>query len=431
MSEEPHTSLVPVSEALDRLRRGLQPVSKERVALAHAVGRVLAQEVVSETDLPPIANSAMDGYAVRAQDVQRASQTSPIVLDVIGDVAASVDPAQRLERGQAVRIMTGAPLPPGGDAVVPVEHTSTPQALAGVPLPDRIEVLKPVASGEYMRPAGQDVSRGEQVLKRGRRLRPADVGMLAALGVARPLVYQIPRVAILSTGDELLEVDQPLAPGQIRDANGYALTAAVRLAGAEPLRLGIVPDRLDAVVDQLELALEDGADLILSSAGVSMGAHDYVRLALEEHGELDFWRVDIRPGKPFAYGRFKQIPFLGLPGNPVSALVTFDVFARTAIAQIAGAAEERAWVVAATLEHDLESDGRESYLRASVRHDGRSYRARLTGSQDSGVLSSMVAANALLIVPSGTRRIKAGSQVVIWPLSSSGRPVVRYTDGSS
>jgi molybdopterin molybdotransferase len=255
--------------------------------------------------------------------------------------------------------------------------------------------------------------------------------MLAALGVSRPLVYKIPRVAIFSTGDELLEADQPLAPGQIRDANGYALAAAVQLAGAVPLRMGIVPDQLEAVIEHFEFAVEGDADLILSSAGVSMGAHDYVRFALEKHGELDLWRVDIRPGKPLASGRYRTVPFLGLPGNPVSTLVTFDVFARAVLAQIAGASEERPWIVMATLEEDIESDGRESYLRARVWYEGSAYRARLTGSQDSGVLSSMVAANAMLIVPSGTRRIEAGSQVQIWPLSSSGRPVVRYMHASS
>jgi molybdopterin molybdotransferase len=290
-------------------------------------------------------------------------------------------------------------------------------------------VRKSVANGEYIRPAGQDVQRGDQILKIGRRLRPVDIGMLAALGVAAPLVFRIPRVAVFSTGDELVEVDQAFAPGQIRDSNSYALAAAVQIVEAHPLCLGIVPDQLEMVIEQFEYAVDEGADLILSSVGVSMGAHDYVRLALEKRGELHLWRVNIRPGKPLAIGRFQRVLFIGLPGNPVSALVTFDVFARAAIARIAGASEERPWIVTAILEEDIESDGRESYLRARVWFDGATHRARLTGSQDSGVLSSMVMANALLIVPAGTCRIEAASRVQIWLLSSSGWPVVRWDEG--
>lgn len=415
---------MPVSEALTRLQRELKPVASERVNLTDAVGRVLAEDVTSNTDLPPFSNSAMDGYAVKSRDVRQASEENPVVLSVVGDVPASASGSQALASGEALRIMTGAPLPAGSDAVVPVELTTNPEALAGQQVQDQIEVLAAVSAADHVRPAGQDVRAGDVVLQRGRRLRPADVGMLAALGVSEPGVYRIPKVAVLSTGDELLEVNEPLTPGHIRDSNGYALTAAVRSAGADPYRMGIAPDRLEAVLGSLERAVVNGADLILSSAGVSMGAHDYVRLALQERGELDFWKVNIRPGKPLTFGWYQGVPFLGLPGNPVSALITFDVFARTAIARLTGVSREHPWHIPAVLEEEVVSDGRESYLRAVVKKDGSSYRVRLTGSQDSGVLSSLIAANALLLVPEGIRLIPAGRQVKVWALSSSGCPAV-------
>lgn len=424
MSDPSPSSLMPVSEALAKLQRELQPVAQDRVVLAHAVGRVLAEDVTSVIDLPPFSNSAMDGYAVRAQDVRQASDGHPVHLSVVGEVVAAEPGTHEVAPGEAVRIMTGAPLPVGSDAVVPVEWTSRSEALAGTPVPSQIEVRQSVNAGEHTRAAGQDVRAGETVLQQGRRLRPADIGMLAALGVSKPLVYRKPKVAVLSTGDELLEVEETLTPGHIRDSNGYALGAAIQSAGAEPLRMGIVPDRLESVRENLVRAVAAGVDLLLSTAGVSMGAHDFVRLALQEQGQLVFWKVNIRPGKPLAFGSYAGIPFLGLPGNPVSALITFDVFARSAIARLAGVSSERPWLIPAILEEEVVSDGRESYLRAVVREDRSAYRVRLTGSQDSSLLTSLIAANALLLVPEGVHRIPPGSEVRIWALSSSGCPAV-------
>ncbi len=409
------TTLLSVEEALERLLQRLSPVETEAVSLEGAVGRVLAEPAVASTDLPPFANAAMDGYAVRAGDVAGAGPDHPVTLKVVADVGAGLEDLPPIGAGEAARIMTGAPLPPGADAVVPVEDTSTPEAMAGTSAPSEVRVLRAVRSGDYVRPAGLDVRRGETVLAPGRRLRPADVGMLAAVGVSRPRVYRRPRVAILSTGDELVEVHEPLRPGKIRDSNSYALLAACRQAGAEAVRLGVAPDLEEAVEAKLEEAAM-GADLLLSSAGVSMGARDYVRLVLERRGELGFWRVNIRPGKPLAFGRYQDLPFLGLPGNPVSALVTFEVFVRPVLARLAGLARVERLVVRARLEEPVKSDGRESYLRAHLEWREGEYLARLAGSQDSSVLSSLVKANALVVIPAGVRSVEAGEAVEAWLL---------------
>lgn len=416
MSEK---ALLSVQEALERLLQRLSPVDTEAVSLEAAVGRVLAEPIVAPTDLPPFANSSMDGYALRAEDVADAGPDRPVRLKVVADVGAGLEDLPSVGPGQAARIMTGAPLPPGADAVVPVEVTSTPQAMAGTTAPEEVEVLRAVRPGDYVRPAGLDVRRGETVLLPGRRLRPADVGMLAALGVPRPKVFRRPRVAILSTGDELVEVHEPLRPGKIRDSNSYSLLAACRQAGAEAVRLGVAPDREEAVEAKFEEAAAMGADLLLSSAGVSMGAHDYVRVVLERRGELGFWRVNIRPGKPLAFGRYRDLPFLGLPGNPVSALVTFEVFVRPVLARLAGLENVERLVVRARLEEPVESDGRESYLRAHLEWRDGEYVARLTGSQDSSVLSSLVKANALVVIPAGVRSVEAGEVVEAWLLGTA------------
>jgi len=397
-----------VTQALTRLLATMHPLLKEQVPLIDCLGRVLAQDVVAEIDLPPFSNSAMDGYAVRSADVIHASAERPVTLTTVWDDAVEYEALQMLGPGEAVPIMTGGPLPPGSDAVLPVEFTSDTSAMAGRTLSDRIEVLKPVERGDYLRGVGQDVRRGTLVLQDGHRLRPQDISMMAALGISNPSVYRRPVVAILSTGDELLEIDKPLIPGHVHDANSYGLAAAVQAAGAIALRLGIAADQVETVLERLDYAVESGANLIISSAGVSMGAFDFVRSALEAHGELTFWRVNLRPGKPIVSGSYRGVPFLGLPGNPVSALVTFQLFAYPVIARLSGSRGAEPLKLMVRVDHILQSDGRESYLRAQVRWEEGEYRARLTGSQDSGVLSSLVAANALLVVPAGVETVKAG-----------------------
>lgn len=415
-------SLMSVAEALQKLLESLRPLPVEHVPLEQAGGRVLAEDVVSKQDLPPFDNSAMDGYAVRSQDVLTASPESPVLLRVVGDATAGRVLEGRIGHGEASRISTGAPLPDGADAVVPVEYTDKPGPMAGEPLTSTTRVLKAFGSGEHVRRVGNDVRKGSCVVKAGRRLRPQDVGMLAALGVANPAVIRIPRVAILSTGSELLSPDEPLSPGKIRDANGFALLTACRLVGAEPVHLGIVPDDLTAVVRRLDEAARMQVDLILTTAGVSMGATDCVREALLRHGTVSLWRVNMRPGKPILIGRYRGVSFMGLPGNPVSAIVTFEVFCRPALDRLGGLEETLRHRVQVRLQETFESDGRESYLRARVWMEDGEYCATPTGSQDSGVLLSLIEGNALVVLPAGVTHMEAGSVGEAWLMPGAAFP---------
>lgn len=408
--------LLEVAAALERMLAEFDVLGLHEIPLAASVGQVLAAPILSPTDLPPFANSSMDGFAVCAADVQQAAAAHPVRLRVGGNVRAGEQDLPSMGRGEALRIATGAPLPTGADAVVPVELTTDPRPMSGSALPDEVLITSPVQPGDYIRQSGQDVRAGALVFEAGRRLRPADVGMLAALGVANPRVHRQPRVAVVSTGDEVLEPEQPLTPGKIRDSNGYALLAAARAAGGIPLRLGIAPDHPQKLGQILDQALESGADLLVSSAGVSMGVFDLVRQAVEAHGTVAFWRVNIRPGKPLLFGRYKGVPLFGLPGNPVSALVTFEIFVRPAIERMSGLRQSSRQVVEAVLDEPLRSDGRQSYLRAKVQWKDGTYHASLTGTQDSGVLSSLLLANALIIVPAGVKMLQTGEVVETWLL---------------
>ena len=310
--------------------------------------------------------------------------------------------------GEAARIMTGAPMPDGADAVVPVENTDTTWTPGDdSALPQKVAILRRVNSGDYVRPIGEDIRDGQQVIAAGTVIRPEEIGVLAALGRPRVFVIRQPRVAILSTGDELLEVDQPLARGKIRDSNGYSLAALVSHYGGIPLRIPIARDTLDDVRRRFQEALDQKPDIILSSAGVSVGAFDVVRTVIDELGSVDFWRINLRPGKPLAFGQIAGIPFFGLPGNPVSAMVTFDIFVRPALFKL-GNRPDNAQIVTAILKEGLHSDGRRSYLRVKLTHENGQYIARMTGTQSSGALTSMILADGLLIVPEDVTEAHAG-----------------------
>ena len=408
--------MLSVSQARERILKNFAPVAATQLPLDRAAGRVLAGDLTAGTDLPPFDNSSMDGFAVQAADSADARPDAPRILEVVADIRAGDYSDVPLQPGQAARIMTGAALPPGAEAVVTVEDTDFDARTAGSPAPSTVAVRKQVRPGENVRRRGDDLRRGERVLGAGTRLRAQEIGVLAMLGAAQVAVYRKPRLALLSTGDELLPVEAPLAPGRIRDANSYVLAALAESAGAEVIRLGVASDSEAEVRTRLEGAVTAEADLIVSSAGVSVGAFDYVRIVLEQDGQLEFWRVDIRPGKPLAFGRYRDIPFFGLPGNPVSALVGFEVFVRPALEKLSGAAPQMRLRLTARLADPLESDGRESYLRAVVSEEDGGRTARLTGHQGSGNLISLVRANALLIVPSGVKSLPAGSEVEIWPI---------------
>lgn len=415
--------MISVEEALAEILSHVRPLNPERVAILDALGRVLAEEIVSDIDIPPFDNSAMDGYAVRAADVARASAESPVRLAVTGSVAAGYVSSGRVEPGTAIRIMTGAPLPDGADAVVPFEDTGDMDRSKEARLEEpasEIEVRVAVHARDNTRPAGEDMRRGEVAMSAGRVVRPQEIGVLASLGRETVLVHRRPRVAVLATGDELLEIHKPLAPGKIRNSNEYTNAALVTRTGGAPIRLGIARDTQADLTDKIRQGLEQGADLFLTSGGVSVGDYDVVKDVLGTEGEMQFWQVNMKPGKPLAFGLLPGgVPLIGLPGNPVSAMVSFEQFARPAILKMLGHQDLDKPTVRAILDEALTNSGRRGFIRVVVARHADGYHARSTGEQGSGVLTSMAKANGLAIVPEGIRRVDAGSEVVVqmldWP----------------
>ena len=409
-------SLLSVSEARERILSQFQPVKPENLPLADALNRVLAQDVRAADDLPLFDNSSMDGFALRASDVSEAAPGSPRSLRVVADIPAGTSPTIVLGAGEAARIMTGAHMPDGADAVIPVEDTDFENRNAGTQAPEIVSIRKAARVGENVRRRGMDIRSGDAVLLAGRQLKPQDLGLLAMIGVSTVTVYHKPRIALLSSGDELIDPDAPLEKGKIRDSNSYTLAALIESAGAEPVRLGVAKDNFESVRALFERAVYLRVDLILSSAGVSVGAFDYVKDVIEADGKMDFWRVNMRPGKPLAFGNYKEVPIIGLPGNPVSAFVGFEVFVRPVLARLAGQSGGMRPGVRVRSEEEILSDGRESYLRAEVREVDGVLTARLTGHQGSGNLYSLVQANALLIIPAGVKCVPAGQEVNAWIL---------------
>ena len=352
-------ALLPVSTARARLLERFPKLPVERLKLTQAGGRVLAEVLHADHDLPPFANSSMDGFAVLAADIHTARPDQPVCLRVVADVPAGMATPRVVGAGEAIRIMTGAQLPPGADAVTPVENTDFNERSAGSLAPDFVCIYQPEPVGANIRPRGGDVRQGELVLAAGHQLRPMEIGFLSMLGIAEVPVHRQPRVAIFSTGDELLPVEEPLQPGKIHDANSYTLGGLVEQAGGIALQLGIIPDDVAEVRSALRKAVALKADMILSSAGVSVGAFDFVRKVVEEEGELDFWRVNMRPGKPLAFGSYQGVPFIGLPGNPVSAYIGFLVFVRPAIWKMCGLPPTKTHTLRVEAGEAIESDGRE------------------------------------------------------------------------
>ena len=408
-------NLLSVHEAQERIRSHFKPVEAETLPLTACAGRVLAADILS-SDLPLFDNSSMDGFAVRAGDLVNATANAPLTLKVVADIPAGSAPAIILAQGQAARIMTGAPIPEGADAVVMVEDTDFHNRNAGTAAPATIKAFKSIQTGENVRRRGMDVRKGQKILFTGSRLRAQDLGLLAMLGTSNLPVYRKPKVALLSSGDELMPVESPLRPGQIHDSNSYTLSALIAQAGCEVLSLGIAPDKKEALQSLFDQAIAMKADLIISSAGVSVGALDYIKEVVESNGKLDFWRVNMRPGKPLVFGEYGSVPFMGLPGNPVSAFVGFEVFARPAIGQLAGLKTVTRTTVRVRLAEAIESDGRESYLRTVIEEREGTLFAKLTGHQGSGNLLSLVQANALLIVPAGVKSLPIGGQADAWIL---------------
>jgi molybdopterin molybdotransferase len=408
-----------VAEALEAILETVGELAIEEISLLESLNRILAEPVRSKTNLPPFSNSSMDGYAVVAEDVQDATAERPVILPVFADIAAGKVADQPITPGNAARITTGAPMPKGADAVVPVEQTSEPWRDAERPLPKQIKIFRSAKSGDYVRLPGEDVKEGELVFEKGVRIRPQEIGMLASLGYDRVLVVRQPRVGILATGDELVPIEQALQPGQIRNSNSYSQAAQVISLNAIPILLGVAGDSEKSVREHLQAGVEKGVDLFVSSAGVSVGAYDHVKSVLEADGNVGFWRVRMRPGKPLAFGTYQGIPYLGLPGNPVSAMVSFERFARPALLKMAGSQLLERPTMKVKMLDSLDSDGRESYIRAVVRLGNEGYEAKVTGLQGSHMQSSLTKANALVIIPGGVKFAKRGTileaMMIDWP----------------
>ncbi len=408
--------MISVEEALDRVLSYVRTLDGEEKPIMDCLGQVLDEDVYSPFNVPPLDNSAMDGYAVRAADTAGATQSSLVYLDVIGEVRAGAIAQREVVSGTAYRIMTGAPLPPGADSIVRFEdtneHMQSGQHLA------RIGVFCQVPPGHDVRRAGEDIARGQLVLSRGTTIRPQEVGVLASLGKAKARVIRRPVVAVLATGDELVEVEQPLPEGKIYNSNSFSIAAQVLRYGGIPKSLGVTPDRIDSIVAKVKEALD--ADMLITSGGVSLGDYDLVKDVLAEQGEISFWTVRMKPGKPLAFGAIQGVPHLGLPGNPVSSMVTFELFARPAILKMMGKTNlSKPWVWAVLEDSAENTDGRRVFARAMVRKEDDRYLARLTGPQGSGILTSLTRANGLAIVPEDVERLNAGDAVRVLMLDWS------------
>lgn len=403
------SDLMPVSTALEHILRDLERLPAESVPVTAAYGRVLSDDVHSPLDLPPFDNSAMDGYAVRAQD----TASAPVTLRVVDDIPAGRASTREIQIGEAARIMTGAPMPSGADAVVPVELTGADWGgMPGVVSASAVRINAPVQTGDSVRERGENVQTGQLLLHRGSVLRAQDLGMLASVGMGDVPVIRRPRAVVITSGDELIPYGQPLPPGGIYDGNSPMLAALITQYGGEPVILPPARDDLEAVRTTFRAALSLKPDLIVSSAGVSVGAADYVKVVLDELGKVDLWKINIRPGRPLAYGKLSGVPFFGLPGNPVSAMVTCELAVKPALYAMLGRADDSMTVKAITGE-DIRSDGRRSYLRCKLEMiDGR-YVATLTRTQSSGALYSLVEADGLLIVPEDVRNVPQGTEVEV------------------
>jgi molybdopterin molybdotransferase len=391
-----------VEEAQEHILSTVDVLEPEHVPLLEAAGRVLAEAIAADRDIPPVTNAAMDGYAVRGADM--IGQTIP--LRVVGQVAAGHEAEVAVGPGEAVRIMTGAPVPEGADTVVRFESTR----MDG----DQLLILELPTPKENVRQAGEDVCAGEVVLEPGKVLRPQEIGMLAALGCLEVMVIGRPRVGILGTGDEVVPPDQTPGPSQIRDANSHMVAAQVRRYGGMPMILGVAHDEEELVRQGIRLALERNVDFIITSGGVSVGDFDLVKQVMDAEGAMHFWSLNMKPGRPMAFGDIAGIPLLGLPGNPVAAMISTELYARPALLKMQGFTDWSRPTVWARLTEPIErKDGRRHYLRVVLRETGGRCEATLTGDQGSGILNSLVQADGLAVIREDVSRLPAGSEVEV------------------
>ncbi len=411
--------MISVEEALEKVLSYVDVLEVEAAPILESQGQVLAEDIASHIDIPPLDNAAMDGYALRAEDTRGARGQPPRMLRVIDTVIAGAISQRKVTPGTAIRIMTGAPVPAGADSVIRFEDTD--EAVRQSSDSHEIGILCEVKPGLNIRRAGEDIARGTLVFKKGTVIRPSEVGVLASLGMGTVNVIRRPVVAVLATGNELVDINKPLPAGKIYNSNTYSVAALVRRYGGIPKILGIALDSEESLIAKLRQGLD--ADMLITSGGVSAGDYDMVKDVLASEGEISFWTVRMKPGKPLAFGAFhgvakdgspRRVPHLGLPGNPVSSMVTFELFARPAILKMMGKKNLAKPVIEAVLEEPVvNTDDRRMYIRAIVTRRKNKYYARLTGPQGSGILTSMSLANGLVVIPEDTADAKAGEMVKV------------------
>ena len=397
--------MISVEEALQVILNSIYVLGLKKVDILSSLGMVLGEDICAPYHIPPWDNSAMDGYAVIHRDIEHASSENPVRLKVVADLPAGYTSQKELERGEAIRIMTGAPIPRGSDTVVMVEDTKREGT--------QVKIFRATPKGEHIRKAGEDVREGTLVLSSGLIIRPAEVGMLASLKRSFISVYQRPTVAVISTGDELIDVDGDFTEGKIVSSNTYSLASLVKDSGATPLILGIARDEPQELMNRFKVALN--ADMIISSGGVSVGDYDLVKDILKELGaEMKFWKVAMRPGQPLAFGIIENKPTFGLPGNPVSCMVSFEQFVRPSILKASGHKRIFRPLVEARLKDPIKKkEGKRYFIRCIVNEEDGKYLATTTGEQGSGILMSMVRANGLIVLPEEKTTFKEGEIVKV------------------
>jgi molybdopterin molybdotransferase len=403
--------MISVEKALSTILAHFRPLSLEKIKILDALNRVTSEDLYAPRNIPPADNSAMDGYAVIFMDIKGATKRNPVILKIIEDIPAGKVPRKKLKKGMTARIMTGATIPEGADAVIRQEDTKKDG--------QKVFIYAPVKRGQDIRPSGEDVKEGELVIPKGTVIKPALIGMLASLGYSSVNVYRRPRVAIIATGDELVDIKNDPPPAKIVNSNSYALAAQVLACGGIPVMLGIVRDKKPALLKKFNTALH--SDLIISSGGVSVGDFDFVKNVMEEIGNsMHFWQVAMRPGKPLAFGDVKGVPLFGLPGNPVSVMVSFEQFVRPCLLKMQGHTKIfRQTLKAVSAQEIKKTAGIKHFIRAIVNREKDKYTASNTGDQGSGILKSMVLANALIVLEENDTRAKKGGQVNVQLLDDS------------
>ncbi len=418
-----------VEQALEKILGFVDVLETEDRSILESLGQVLVEDAVSSINIPPLDNTAMDGYAVRWEDISEATEDTTVFLKVIEELPAGSIARKRVTEGTATRIMTGAPLPEGADTIVPFEETDEEiqKREHGVGGINEIRILKATQRGANVRRAGEDVVEGSVIIETGTVLRPAEIGVLASLGLPTVKVVRQPVISVLATGDELVEVGEKLSPGKIYNSNNFSVASLILHYGGIPKVLGIARDNLESLKAKIREGMD--ADMVITSAGVSKGDYDIVKDVLAQQGEISFWMVKMKPARPLAFGvlkgedkrgRVRQVPHLGLPGNPVSSMIAFEQFARPALLKMQGKKNWGKPTVKAIMEDSVvNTDARRVFARAVVTKRNGSYYAKTTGPQGSGILTSMSMANGLVIVPEDVAEVNKGDEVTVqmldWP----------------